>query len=539
MKNYRIIFSKKFKQKRILFCVISILLSFIIIIVESFTQKFIDAAVTAHMEYIMKSAILLLLSYSFISILFYRKNKIENYMEKKGNFEGQIDIYQKLLKKDMSFFKERETGVLLYNITNDLYEAVPWYSYGKIQCSLEIINLLIIFIFMMYTEIYLSLVVVILIALSMLLANKISMSLGKRINEKQKINADINQFMIETMKSMGSIVQLNKRQYFADKYNRYMEEKYKPAVNHVVINQALYISQLVNSQEMIPFLVLFIGLIFTIGGKSTIGTTIIMMSLTIKMSKSIQQVGDLLSKKHASQEIFNRMKEIYVEQEIDSNEVITRVENFERMTIRIDAYKFSDGEEVLKSCMIDIKKNDLISIKGASGKGKTTLMNLISRFLYTDELNGSILYNGIDISKLPRTEYYKHVLQVEQSTVLIEGTLEENLLLGDHYTKEEVEEVIFTCKLDLFKSARGMDCYIKENARNISGGEKQRIGLARILLRKPDLLILDEVTSALNEEIRDEVVKRIIAYKNKYQITIIAISHNDDFIQYCNKCYQL
>ena len=122
---------------------------------------------------------------------------------------------------------------------------------------------------------------------------------------------------------------------------------------------------------------------------------------------------------------------------------------------------------------------------------------------------------------------------------MIEGTLKENLLLGDEYLKEDLKEIIYTCCLENFLNTRGIDYHIKEDGKNISGGEKQRIGLARILLRRPDLLILDEVTSALNEEIREEIVKRIINYKEKYNLTLIAISHNNDFKQYSNKTCQL
>src|SRR5699024_11097837 len=115
--------------------------------------------------------------------------------------------------------------------------------------------------------------------------------------EQKLMNEDLNQFVIESIKSIGTIRQLNKYKFFAKKYDEYLDGKYKSIVKKVILSQSFYISQLVFSQEIIPFIVLFIGIIFTVFGKSTIGITIIMMDLTIKISKYIQSISDLLKKK--------------------------------------------------------------------------------------------------------------------------------------------------------------------------------------------------------------------------------------------------
>ena len=123
--------------------------------------------------------------------------------------------------------------------------------------------------------------------------------------------------------------------------------------------------------------------------------------------------------------------------------------------------------------------------------------------------------------------------------VLIEGSILENLLLGDSYSKEEINEVIKTCVLDEFCREKGMDFFIQENGKNISGGERQRLGLARMLLRKPEVLILDEVSSALDEATRQLLLQRLTAYQQKHQMTMVAVSHNHDFDRYSNKIVEL
>ena len=128
---------------------------------------------------------------------------------------------------------------------------------------------------------------------------------------------------------------------------------------------------------------------------------------------------------------------------------------------------------------------------------------------------------------------------VEQNSIIIEGSLEENILLGDTFSKEEISQAIYISKLDDFMQQRGKDYKIKENGKNISGGEKQRINLARMILRNPEVLILDEVTSSLDRESREAVVSRLLEYKERKQITIIAISHHNDYDRYSPKKYML
>lgn len=163
------------------------------------------------------------------------------------------------------------------------------------------------------------------------------------------------------------------------------------------------------------------------------------------------------------------------------------------------------------------------------------MVNLISRLITAEGLQGNILYNGSDIKSFSLNDYYHHVLQVEQDTILIEGTLEQNITLGDRFEKEDVDEIIAACMLEDFVRQKGISHEIKQSGANISGGERHRIGLARMLLRRPELLILDEPTRALNREMRVEMLQRIMKYKERHQLSIIAISHNEDLDMYADK----
>lgn len=210
------------------------------------------------------------------------------------------------------------------------------------------------------------------------------------------------------------------------------------------------------------------------------------------------------------------------------------------MQAAIEEYRYENAESAsLRDVAFRIEKGDVVLLKGESGAGKTTAIRLLSRLTGLQGLKGEIQYNGRSISEYNTKEYYKHVLQVEQETVLTEGSIRENLLLGEQYAEEDIREVLHVCVLEDFCMEKGMDFRIKENGKNISGGERQRIGIARMLLRKPELIILDEITSALDETTRRLLTERLLAFQKKYRMTIVAVSHNNEFEKYSNRIIEL
>lgn len=562
MVKFQAHFSKQIKKESVFLLVTSVILSLVTIGVESLTQTFIDGVTTESLKWMGTHLSILIAAYLGVTLLGYFKSYFEKQLNQEGRFEGQVELYQCLLNKKTSFFMHRQKGVLLHEVTNDIYEAMPWLTYGKLLFLLEGLNLLIIIVFMIYMDLKLSLVVIGLTGLSLLLSNRMSRLLGRKNNDKQRANASINHFLLDAVNSIRTIIQLDKRQYFSKQYESYMDEHYQPVIEGVIKGQAFYISQLIFSQEMIPFMVLVVGVILTAFKMTTIGTTIIMMNLTMQISKSVQAIGDILPQKHLSDEILRRIKPLY--EDSQANEVINTAANievkqngsfnqeiqnfqvpirpFESLKVAIPNYRYPETDHVvLSGAYFEMIKGDCVQLQGASGKGKTTLTALISLRLPLDEkaLDCEILYNNQPIQSYPIKDYYKHVLQVAQSPLIIEGSLLENLFLGDDFSEEDLNEVIETACLSDFVKENGLTYPIKEKGKNISGGERQRIGLARILLRRPDLLILDEVTSALNPGMREKLVKQVMAYQAKYELTLIVISHNDDFTSYCNKVWNL
>lgn len=186
---------------------------------------------------------------------------------------------------------------------------------------------------------------------------------------------------------------------------------------------------------------------------------------------------------------------------------------------------FYDDKKVLDNINLSIKKDTITAIIGRSGSGKTTLIKLLSKIIRP--LDGELLINGHCINSYINAGYRKNIAVVSQDIFLLDGTIKDNILLGlDHYEPSDLEQVIKQSGIDLLldKFPKGMDTNIGENGLVLSGGGRQRLALARALIRKPKLLILDEPTSAL-----DHVTESIVfdSLNNlAFPCTRILVTHN-------------
>jgi len=191
----------------------------------------------------------------------------------------------------------------------------------------------------------------------------------------------------------------------------------------------------------------------------------------------------------------------------------------------------------LKNINIEIKKYSTIGIRGVSGSGKTTLLNLICGLLHPS--SGEIFIDGISIDLL-RKSYQKKIGYVSQRTYLSDESIINNVIFGQDqkfFNYNLFDECIKKSNLDDFiaKLPNGKDTIVGEMGSKLSGGQQQRIGIARALYKKPEILILDEATNALDDDAENEIIKTIINLKGK--ITIIISSHQKKILDCCDRQY--
>ncbi len=436
--------------------------------------------------------------------------------------------------KNHKMVMEQDLGEAVSALNNDTTIVSFWMSKGFISIAGQFIILLLYLLLMVRYN----LVITGITFLIILAVFGLSQHFGKReaffTGKQQGFYGKINAYLYNCLQNFPVVSQLHNGEYFYRRLKKMHERGERDAIHGLSRFQALNDAMLNFMTNTLPLLTFATGLLFVKTGQMTTGETIAIMLVAQKLNEPIILIADLILDKKNAEGVYGRIAGVYTDMELETKK--REVEAFEQIHLDVASYQYPNaGQSALSPVAFEIEKGDMALIQGESGAGKSTIIKLLCRLVDLHGLHGTIEYNGYPIWDYAAKDYYRHMLQVEQETVLIEGSIQENLLLGDCFTQSEIDEVLWTCVLDTFSAERGIHFLIRENGGNISGGERQRIGIARMLLRKPEVLILDEITSALDEETRQIFAGRLMTFKQKYHMTILAISHMNDFDTYCNK----
>ena len=214
-------------------------------------------------------------------------------------------------------------------------------------------------------------------------------------------------------------------------------------------------------------------------------------------------------------------------------DIINNIPNkFENLKINRFDFCYPNSDKSFKFHNIVINKNKIVGISGSSGSGKTTLLDFISGFIIPENKDEGLFINDIKINKNNKNFYYENISYVQQRIFLLDATIKENIVLNNQFDLERFNEILnITCCNDFLNESRIND-KIKIGRETLSGGQIQRIGLARALYKNPKILILDEATNALDENLEKKIINNISKYLN--QSLIFICSHNLEIIKQCD-----
>ncbi len=281
-------------------------------------------------------------------------------------------------------------------------------------------------------------------------------------------------------------------------------------------------------------------LIFTslmaLKGKISIGDVALYQSYFSSVVGNVANIVGLIPIVAKGLESVESVGDILLSKDVENNKGRRHVADVEgEVVFENVSYSYADSDEnVLRDVSFKAQKGETIAIVGASGAGKSTILNLIIGFMQADK--GNVLIDGNNINDIDLHAYREHIAVVPQNSILFGGTIRDNITYGlSDVDDKELWSVIEASNLDeLIKSLPdGLDTVIKEHGANLSGGQRQRISIARAFIRQPKILILDEATSAL-DTISEKKIQEATSRLTKDRTTFI-VAHRLSTIRDADK----
>ncbi len=263
--------------------------------------------------------------------------------------------------------------------------------------------------------------------------------------------------------------------------------------------------------------------VLAIKGVIGVGDIVLYQSMFSQISGAVSALTNLVPQFATGLEALSSVSEIMHAKDVEVNIGKTKVKDIKGDVEFKDVYyKYPNTEQyVVSGLNLKVKQGECIAVVGASGSGKSTIMNLIIGFLKPN--SGDVLIDGKSIKDCNLSEYRHNISVVPQNSILFPGSIRENITYGlERYSEEDLNKVVEMANLNEFVSElpNGLETDVGENGGKLSGGQKQRVTIARALIRNPKILILDEATSAL-DNISEFHVQKAIASSIKGRTTFI------------------
>ncbi len=429
---------------------------------------------------------------------------LNNWISQHISFDMRNQMYRHLQKMSQRFFTTANQGDIITRMTSDIsgVETVVSGTFSSILSNS--ITLIVALAAMFQKNWILALVGMVVVPLFTLPTRMAGKTRWKLAGKAQECNDEINGILNETLSVSGQLlVKLFGRE--KSEYARYEEANGRMIKLNIRERMAgrwffMLLSTLTTIGPMLLYLVGGI-LIMKYDSSLSVGDITVLVALLGRMYGPVNSLLNIQVDWIRSMAMFTRIFEYYdMKPEIDDKPDAKELKDA-KGEIRFDHVRFSyDGErQILKDISFTLKAGECIAIVGPSGSGKSTIVNLIPRLW--DVSSGSVTFDGTDVRDLTLHSLRNEVGVVTQETYLFNGTIRDNLLYAKpDATEEEMVEACRQANIYEFieKQPEGLDAVVGNRGLKLSGGEKQRISIARALLKDPALLIFDEATSALD-----------------------------------------
>ena len=450
----------------------------------------------------------------------------------------QIDMLSTLISADTQSIDEKHSGKFISNLTYDVLHITNLLSNGILNLFKDSLTLIGLLVVMFLQNWKLSLIAIILIPIASTAARSLGKRMGKVTTQAQEKSGFLTRYLVELFKNHKLTKIFQKEKYETNRANSHLDElKEKNKKIGIVIVRISPIMEILTG-FMIAILIFYSGKLIANNELSVNN----FFSFLAAMMLAYQPVRSLSTLNIIVNEGLSAAARILPV--VDTKNLIKNIENAKEINIQkgdikfkdvLFSYKESDGD-VLKKVNLEFEGGKMTSLVGHSGSGKSTILNLIPRFY--DSKSGDISIDNQSIYNVTLESLRKNISLVSQETTLFDDTIKNNIKYANlDASDEEVFEAAKLSHCDEFidNLPEKYETLIGEDGVRLSGGEKQRISIARAMLKKSSIILLDEATSSLDSETEMKIQNALkILTKDK---TTIVIAHRLSTILNSNKIF--
>jgi len=450
-------------------------------------------------------------------------------------YDIRKDIFEHLQKLPFQYYDDRPHGKILIRVVNYVNSVSDMLSNGLINVVLEIMNLIFIVIFMFCVNVKLSLVVLFGVPVLAVFMFWIKNRQRKAWQQVSNKNSNLNAYLQENIVGARITQMFAREEENAETFSELCDRCRSTWFKAVMYSNLVW-PGIDNISVWVRASVFVVGLIFMGQGEVSLGVIFAITSYASRFWQPIMNLGNIFNNFINNiaylERIFETLDEpVTVDDAEDAVEMAPIKGNvtFENVT-----FAYEEGKDVLKNVSFTVKAGESVALVGPTGAGKSTIVNLISRFYNVE--HGRVLIDGQDISKVTLHSLRSQMGIMLQDSFIFSGTIEDNIRYGKlDATSEEIVKASKTVCADEFIN-RFQDAYqteVKERGSLLSQGQKQLISFARTLLSDPAILVLDEATSSIDVQTEKALQRGLNAMLEGRTSFIIA--HRLSTIKNCDK----
>ncbi len=438
-------------------------------------------------------------------------------------YDMREEAYRKLMKEDFNFFNKNRTGDLMSRQTGDM-DAVRHMVSHVIYFSFE--NILV---FLMALVMIFSVNVKMALCMLIVLPFTLAVTLSQRRHIKPAFDrvrdcfSSLNAFAQETIAGNRVVKAFAKEDYELEKFDR-ENDGYRDAQLNAASIWMKYIPMFEILSQCLTIILMIMGGFMVIDGEMTIGNMVTVNGYLWMLNSPLRQAGWIINDLQRFLTAIEKIYKVYTtEPDIKQPEHVVEKRKLKGSVTFDHVNYYTNDDTVLKDISFHVEPGQTVGIIGATGSGKSSLINLICRFY--DVNQGSVLVDDIDVRNLDLQTLRGNIGIAMQDVFLFSDTIEGNIAYGNpDCTFEQVQAAAKIANADEFirEMPEGYDTIIGERGVGLSGGQKQRISLARAILKDPSIIILDDTTSAIDMETESMIQNELKKISDERTVFIIA-----------------